>query len=196
MGRRGAEEGISMDEALAVSDLVERCQRGDAEAFDVLYATFSPLVRACGRRFRLSPTDVDDVVQQVWLAFWQSASRLKQPDRIAPWLWVTAANECRRRLRYGRRELAAERVPEGPAPIDTQPDVRALRAADRALVETLLASVRPDERYLIVLLTAERRPDYRGIAARVSRPVGSIGPSRARILSKLRRAVELEGAVA
>ena len=185
-----------MDEAPAVSDLVERCQQGDAEAFDVLYLTFSPLVRACARRFRLSSADVDDVVQQVWLAFWQSAGQLKQPDRVAPWLWVTAANECRRRLRCGRRELVAERLPDGPAPIDTQPDVRALRAADQAHVENLLATVRPDERHLIVRLTAERRPDYRRIAARVSRPVGSIGPSRARILTKLRRAVELEGAVA
>ena len=185
-----------MDQTLAVADLVERCQEGDTDAFDILYETFSPLVRACGRRFRLSSADVDDVVQQVWLAFWQSASRLKQPDRIAPWLWVTAANECRRRLRNGRREMVAERLPDSPAPIDTQPDIGALRAADRALVESLLRTVRPDERHLIILLTAERRPDYRRIAARVSRPVGSIGPSRARILTKLRRAVELESAVA
>jgi RNA polymerase sigma factor (sigma-70 family) len=185
-----------MDEALTVSDLVERCQQGDTAAFDVLYQTFSPLVRACARRFRLSTADVDDVVQQVWLAFWQSASRLKQPDRVAPWLWVTAANECRRRLRCGRREMVAERLPDGEAPLDTQPDIGALRAADRALVESLLGTVRPDERNLIVLLTAERRPDYRRIAASVHRPVGSIGPSRARILGKLRRAVEVESAVA
>ena len=185
-----------MEQPLSVSDLVGRCQQGDTEAFDILYETFSPLVRACGRRFRLSPADVDDVVQQVWLAFWQSVRRLKQPDRVAPWLWVTAANECRRRLRCGRRELVAEHLPDGPAPLDTQPDIGALRAADRALVENLLRAVRPEERDLIVLLTAERRPDYRRIAARVSRPVGSIGPSRARILTKLRRAVELEGAVA
>ena len=155
-----------MEQTLPLSELVERCQQGDTAAFDVLYEAFSPLVRACGRRFRLSSADVDDVVQQVWLAFWQSAGRLKQPDRVAPWLWVTAANECRRRLRCGRRELAAERVPDGPAPIDSQPDVGALRAADRALVERLLQTVRPDERHLIVLLTSERRPDYRRIAAR------------------------------
>src|SRR5436305_5301645 len=181
-----------MEHALPLSELVERCQQGDTAAFDVLYEAFSPLVRACGRRFRLSSADVDDVVQQVWLAFWQSAGRMKQPDRVAPWLWVTAANECRRRLRCGRREVVADHLPEAVAPIDTQPDVGALRAADRDLVESLLRTVRPDERYLIVLLTAERRPDYRRIAARVSRPVGSIGPSRSRILSKLRRAVELE----
>jgi len=183
-----------MEEPATVSELVQRCQRGDTKAFDILYETFSPLVRACGRRFRLSPADVDDVVQQVWLAFWQSASRLKQPDRVAPWLWVTAANECRRRLRSGRRELVADRLPEGEAPLDTQPDVRALNAADRAMVESILHTVRPDERDLIILLTAERRPDYRRIAARVRRPVGSIGPSRARILTKLRRAAQLQGA--
>src|SRR4051794_37600309 len=183
-----------MEDTPTVSDLVERCQQGDAHAFDVLYQTFNPLVRACGRRFRLSPADVDDVVQQVWLAFWQSAGRLKQPDRVAPWLWVTAANECRRRLRCGRRELVADRLPDAPAPVEAQPDIRALHAADRALVESILRMVGPDERYLIILLTAERRPDYRAIAARVQRPVGSIGPSRARILSKLRRAMELEGA--
>jgi RNA polymerase sigma factor (sigma-70 family) len=185
-----------MEQPTAVAELVLRCQRGDTEAFDVLYHAFSPLVRACGHRFRLSSSDVDDVVQQVWLAFWQSAGRLEQPDRVGPWLWVTAANECRRRLRCGRRELVSDQLPEGLAPSDMQPDVAALRAADRALVDTLLRSVKPEERDLISLLTAERRPDYRGIAARVQRPVGSIGPSRARILAKLRRAVELEEAVA
>jgi RNA polymerase sigma factor (sigma-70 family) len=185
-----------MDQPPAVAELVVRCQRGDTEAFDLLYHAFSPLVRACGHRFRLSSSDVDDVVQQVWLAFWQSAGRLEQPDRVGPWLWVTAANECRRRLRCGRREFVSDQLPESQAPRESEPDVAALRAADRAIVETLLRSVRPEERHLIVLLTAERRPDYRHIAMRVHRPVGSIGPSRARILAKLRRAVELEDAVA
>jgi len=181
-----------MEETPTLSDLVERCKQGDTAAFDTLYEAFSPLVRACGRRFRLSAADVDDVAQQVWLAFWQSAGRLKQPDRVAPWLWVTTANECRRRLRCGRREMASAYLPEAPAPLDSQPDAGALRAADRALVERLLGTVRPEERQLIELLTAERRPNYRLIAERVSRPVGSIGPSRARILTKLRRAVEPE----
>ena len=181
-----------MDQPPTVADWVVRCQGGDTEAFDLLYRSFSPLVRACAHRFRLAPADIDDVVQQVWLAFWQSARRLQQPDRVGPWLWVTAANECRRHLRCGRRELASDQVPDALASRDTQPDVAALRAADHALVDTLLRSVRPDERHLISLLTAERRPDYSSIAARVDRPVGSIGPSRARILAKLRRALELE----
>jgi hypothetical protein len=49
-----------------------------------------------------------------------------------------------------------------------------------------MASITPEERHLIRLLTAEERPCYATISAATSRPVGSLGPTRRRILGKLR----------
>jgi len=49
-----------------------------------------------------------------------------------------------------------------------------------------MTSITSEERHLIHLLTVEERPCYATISAATSRPVGSLGPTRRRILGKLR----------
>jgi len=174
-----------------VAELVIRFQRRqDPAAFDLLYQSLTPLIRSVGRRYRLSSHDVDDLVQNVWMLFWQHATGINQPDRVGPWLWATASNVCRHRIRRERRHVITNRMPDHAAHPDAQPEACTLRADDRRLVRTLLSEVRPDERRLIIMLTSEPRPDYRQIAARIERPIGSIGPTRVRILGKLRRALD------
>jgi DNA-directed RNA polymerase specialized sigma24 family protein len=45
----------------------------------------------------------------------------------------------------------------------------------------------PAERHLILLLTKSDTVDYRSISEAIGRPIGSIGPTRMRVLAKLRR---------
>ena len=47
--------------------------------------------------------------------------------------------------------------------------------------------LRPDNRRLIELLAADDPPDYRTASKMLNRPMGSIGPTRQRVLERLRR---------
>jgi RNA polymerase sigma factor (sigma-70 family) len=66
------------------------------------------------------------------------------------------------------------------------PDGELLRAErDRAILEGL-AELSPDHRKLLILLHAEPRTSYQQISRALGIPTGSIGPTRARCLEKLK----------
>ena len=63
-----------------------------------------------------------------------------------------------------------------------------LLAAERhAVLREALGDLPPSDRRLILVLAENPRPPYAEISARLGIPVGSIGPSRARCLARLRR---------
>ena len=57
---------------------------------------------------------------------------------------------------------------------------------ERAVTEGL-HEIEPQHRSLLILLHADDRPSYRTIGRTLGMPTGSIGPTRARGLQKLRR---------
>ena len=72
--------------------LVERLRRGDADAFDEVYAAFNTrlftfLVRLSRRR------DVaEDLLEETWLRLVKHARRLGADTRLGPWLFTVARN--------------------------------------------------------------------------------------------------------
>ena len=60
------------------------------------------------------------------------------------------------------------------------------RERDRAVLDGL-AELAPENRRLLVLLHAEPRVSYQQISNTLGIPTGSIGPTRARCLNKLRK---------
>jgi len=72
--------------------LVERLRRGEADAFDEVYAAFNTrlftfLVRQSRRR------DVaEDLLDETWLRLVKHARRLRPDTRLGPWLFTVARN--------------------------------------------------------------------------------------------------------
>lgn len=82
-----------MHETAGDSDLFARYARGDAKAFDALYARhrvplFSFLVRQSGRQKR----EVEEVFQETWLKVIDNAARFDASKPFAPWLYRIARN--------------------------------------------------------------------------------------------------------
>ena len=49
------------------------------------------------------PADAADAVQDTFVIAAAKAGALRDPDRLRPWLYAVARNECRRRLRAAAR---------------------------------------------------------------------------------------------
>jgi RNA polymerase sigma factor (sigma-70 family) len=171
-------------------DLVAGARRGERWAWDALVEQYRPLVRAVAYGFRLNGRDVEDVDQTVWLRLVESLDRIREPLALPKWLMTTAGNECRRLTRIRQRTLLMdtldEPVQEYGAEQDPEPDTDLLR---RELAETVrqgLAELPAAQQRLLELLVCERRLSYREISRILAMPVGSIGPTRARSLARLR----------
>jgi RNA polymerase sigma-70 factor (ECF subfamily) len=88
--------------------LVERFRRGDDTAFDRIVERHSAEVAALANRLLGWPGDVDDVVQDVFVAAFVNRRKFRGDCRLRTWLFTITVNKCRSyRL---RRRLRAMRV--------------------------------------------------------------------------------------
>jgi RNA polymerase sigma-70 factor (ECF subfamily) len=84
--------------------LVERFRRGDDSAFDGIVERHSAEVAALANRLLGWPGEVDDVVQDVFVAAFVSLKKFRGECRLRTWLFTITVNECRSyRLRLRRR---------------------------------------------------------------------------------------------
>jgi RNA polymerase sigma factor (sigma-70 family) len=175
-----------------VTELVEAATRGDDVAWTALVTQYQPLIHAVCRRFHLSPVDTDDVTQTLWLRLVAHIGRLREPRALPGWIETTTRNLCRNALRQGNRS-----VPHDPQQIGSMwsvadggdqagIDEELLRAECRNAVQDGLAELPQRQQALFRLLAADPPLSYQQIGERLGMPVGSIGPTRARCLAKLR----------
>ena len=179
-----------MDPEHSVADLVRAAVSGDEEAWDALVERYSPLLMSVLRRFRMSNDDMGDVAQTVWLRLIENLGNLREPRALPSWIITTAHNESLRVLKIGARTRPFSSMYEGEPPLpadDTGVDDDLLVAERRAALLEAFAELSDRDRELLTLLAADPRVGYVEIGRRLGMSVGSIGPTRARILDKLRR---------
>ena len=165
---------------------VAAAKGGDARAWERLVRGFTPVVRAVARRHRLGTHDQDEVTQRTWLALLRSIERIQEPDALAGWLQTAARRESLRVLRESSRAIPVgdvvteETVPDEAGELH---DAHLRRDSLRGAIRRFPAR----QRALLEALLAEPALSYEEIGARLDMPVGSIGPTRARCLARLRR---------
>ncbi|MDV6012601.1 sigma-70 family RNA polymerase sigma factor [Haloechinothrix sp. LS1_15] len=174
--------------------LVRRVASGDEAALRVLMSRYTTDIHAVAARYRLGTADAMDMVQDVWLRFWQHAATIRQPDRARGWLHRTAHRQAWQLVRQLRREQSLDGWAERAAGDGYgSPEGHVVRAEHaRAVWE---AAVRLDrrDRELIMAIADEPRISYAQLARRIGVPESSVGSMRTRCLRKLRRQLAKEG---
>jgi RNA polymerase sigma factor (sigma-70 family) len=173
----------------ALAELVERVCAGDPAACAALVEEFSGLVWAITRAYGLSPADAADAAQNTWVRMLERLDRLREREKLAGWLATVARRECLNVLRAQARVTVREQLPER---VDESTSAHeAVTAAERdATLWSALERLAPRDRALLRMLTADPQPSYEEIGAALEMPIGSIGPTRARALQRLRREAE------
>ena len=183
-----SEDTQRMRQDSVVPDLVVRARAGDERAWGALVERYAPLIWSICRRHRLSDADAEDVGQVVWMRLVDQLDKVREPAALAGWLATTTRHECTRVLRAGRGAQSAACIPESlPDERGETADRELLAAEQHAALREALAGLSPSGQRLIAMLTADPPTPYAEISARLGIPVGSIGPTRARCLDRLRR---------
>jgi DNA-directed RNA polymerase specialized sigma24 family protein len=103
-------------------ELIASLAGGDDTALRPLFARHAPWLAARLRR-ALSPDDVEDVLQETFLAVWKNAKNYRPQGTPEAWLWVIARNQAALLLRMLATVLPPssgtvrllDRDPGGPA---------------------------------------------------------------------------------
>jgi RNA polymerase sigma factor (sigma-70 family) len=176
-------------QTLGVGELVAAAAQGDQRAWSSLVERYLPLVYSIIRRYRLSDKDAEDVSQTVWLRLVEHLDAIREPAALPGWLATTTRHEALGILRNKRR---TDPVDPGASWIlelrvdSPELDGDLLRAETARALRAGLAELAPEHRELLLLLVTDPPISYGDISRLLGMPVGSIGPTRARCLKKLR----------
>ena len=182
-----------------VAGLVARAGCGDEQAWHEQVDRYAPLIWSICLRHRLSGADAEDVVQSVWLHLVNHLGSLRDPAALPGWLVTATRRECLRCLRAARPQQMTELMPDVADMADTQAVVaeeEVLLAERHAALREAFADLPPGGQQLMELLIVDPPLPYTEISARLGIPVGSIGPTRSRLLARLRRHPALAGLAA
>jgi RNA polymerase sigma factor (sigma-70 family) len=164
---------------------------GDPDALERLVARFDRALRGVTRAFGLSSWDADDVIQSTWLQFLQHGRDLREPAALSGWLVTTARRLSLRTLQRHVREQLTDDPCRSAAVEHDELDRELLAEERREALHGALAELPDRQGDLMRMLVASPQLSYEEVARRLAMPVGSVGPTRARSLDRLRRSTRL-----
>jgi RNA polymerase sigma-70 factor (ECF subfamily) len=138
--------------------------KGDAASFEPLIEKYSPRVFATARRYARRESEIEDIVQEVWLKAYQKLKSFRGEAPFEHWLMRLAVRTCYDFLRSHQRNRETafseltdpeddwlERFIHQPGPALEDSD------AARQLVQRVLQQLSPPARLVITLLEIEDR---------------------------------------
>jgi RNA polymerase sigma-70 factor (ECF subfamily) len=135
------------------ADLIERCRAHERSAHDELYHRFRRQVAGNLYRVLGDRTDLDDLVQEVFVIAFRGLDRFRGDARLSTWLYRICVNVALGRIRTRRRRPSAVSIDlDAAAPdpsLTDRPETpeRALeRSQDRARVYRALELLAPKKR--------------------------------------------------
>jgi RNA polymerase sigma factor (sigma-70 family) len=182
----------------ADAELIAACINGESWAWDALVDRYRRLVFSLALRTGLGHEDAADVFQMVFTVLLENLHNLRTPQGLAAWLITTTKRTSWRVMHRRQRALTeneegaatASAAQAGPGAERWQEG----RWVDQALVRDALTRLGERCRRLLWLLYYDRsEPSYAEISRRLKVPLGSIGPTRARCLQKMRQALNALG---
>jgi RNA polymerase sigma-70 factor (ECF subfamily) len=146
------------------AELIAAVLKGDAASFEPLVQKYSPRVFATARRYARRESEIEDIVQEVWLKSFQKLRSFRGDAPFEHWLMRLTVRTCFDFLRghQRNREMAFSELSEPEEDwldrVVTHPEEAAENAdAARQLVQRVLERLSPASRLVITLLEIEER---------------------------------------
>jgi RNA polymerase sigma-70 factor (ECF subfamily) len=146
------------------AELIAAAQKGDAASFEPLIRKYSPRLFATARRYARRESEVEDIVQDIWLKAFHKLPGYRGDAPFEHWLMRLAVRTCYDYLRGHQRNREATFTDLSEPEQDwlerhaVEPDAAHERAeAARQLVQRVLEELPPPARLVITLLEIEER---------------------------------------
>ena len=170
------------------TELVQRAQHGDREAFGLIAADVATRFLAISRRILREIDLAEDATQQALVAIWRDLPQLRDPARFDAWSYRVLVNACYSEGRAVRRWSPNLRS----LPEDAPSSSNALDAViDRDQLEMAIRRLSVDHRTVLVLHHYEDLPLDR-IAGILGIPVGTVQSRLHYAMRSMRAALEAD----
>jgi RNA polymerase sigma-70 factor (ECF subfamily) len=163
--------------------LVERVQRGDKKAFELLVAKYQRKLNRLLSRFIRDPSEVEDVAQEAFIKAYRALPSFRGESAFYTWLYRIAVNTAKNYL------VAAGRRAPTSTPIDSEEaesfeeghQLRHMNTPEAELMSKQIAATvnqtmeeLPEELRVAIALREIEGMSYEDIAAAMSCPIGTV----------------------
>ena len=149
---------------LTDAEIIAEVLRGDTARFELLVTKYQPRIFATARRYARRDSEVEDIVQEVFIKAFQKLGSYRAEAPFEHWLMRLAVRTCYDFLRVHQRnrehtftEITAEETDWLERFVGQPQDTGEAATAARALVERVLEQLPAAARLIITLLEIEER---------------------------------------
>jgi len=168
--------------------LVALCRAGDGRAWEVLVRRYRRLVWSIALTRGLTEDEAEDAFQETWVRVHGALGGLRSVESLTGWIASVARSQVSRVHRGRKRDRRAAEEMEGRARLaaagESADEAEAFQEVSAA-VDRLAGRCRD----LLRMLYGEEA-SYDAVVKKLGMARGSIGPTRARCLGKLKELVE------
>lgn len=177
--------------AYTPEELVAGIRARNEWAWRAMAKRYEPLLRWLTHRYGLSAQDAEDAIQLTWLRCLEHSDQLIDADKLDGWLGTICRRECIRLATKARREVQltelemVQLIDDRPA--ESDPSAEAALRDQCARLHDAIMALPARQRMVLVELLKRGEQSYLDLSRRLGLPVGSIGPTRQRAVTRLRR---------
>ena len=179
-----------MNEPTTDEALLRQVLSRDPAAWRVIRERHEAYLFSVARSF--AGVDADDVVQTAWLRLLESGDAIRNPQRLRAWLACVVRRESLAQLRRRRRVTGDPDCLNAVPCSEASPEETVMWHETEHLLRDAMTDLSDRHAILLRLLTASGL-DYQSIGQNLALPIGSIGPTRARALRHLAKALACRG---
>jgi len=168
-----------MDQKLL--DAIEQLKRGEERGFNYIYSTTCRLVYFQASTYLKNNADVEDLVQAVYIAVYQSIGTLNDPNAFYGWLKMIVRNQAGSMLRKFKDDVSLEEgmeeyqgvAWEETTDINVMPETAAEQKAVSEMVANIIEEL-PDPYKSVVTMSVYENMTMEEIAGVLDCPVGTV----------------------
>jgi RNA polymerase sigma factor (sigma-70 family) len=172
-------------------ELVAGIRAENEWAWRAMTERYAPLLRWIARKYGLSAQDAEDAIQLTWMRCLEHSDQLTDASKLDGWLATICRRECIRLATKARREVLLTELEmvqlSDDRPAEHDPYAEAALRDQYARLHAAIMALPARQRMVVVELLKRGEQSYLDLSRRLDLPVGSIGPTRQRAVTRLRR---------
>ena len=153
-----------------LEEIVHRCRDGERTAFEELFEMYQPRLKYYVRRLDSGGANIDDTLQDIWLAVFKKIHKLKDAQVFAVWLYRIARNKVYDGFRNKDRFARLPEEDELPVSGSDEP---ALDTNNTEKLHSALNKLKPNHREVLTLSFLEQM-SYQSIADVIGCSIGTV----------------------